>query len=212
MRKLSLVMLVVAGIWAIPGRAEATMAYCPPSLGPTYPTATFQYGVDTDPTGTQGSAAAVCLAYGDQTNIGQGGGNDGFLYPVPGDTHVVTPYNPADYTLVGQFGFDQGGQASGTYTFNGVANTQYVLGVSDGTQPKWAAFLLPLNDFDGTWTITGGRSLSHLVLYRGPTTGSSSGGADGQELVPEPASLLLLGSGLSAMAMRVRRRKRQASA
>jgi len=199
-RKLSLVMAVVAGIWAVPGRAEATATLCPD------PTATFQYGVDPG-----GALTATCLAYGDQVNIGQGGGTDGFLNPTS-DTHVVTAYNPSDYTLVGQFGFEQGGQTSGTYTFSGLANTQYVLGVSDGTDPKWAAFLLPLNDFAGTWTISGGRSLSHLVLYRGPTsTGSGSGSGSGQELTPEPASLLLLGSGLSAIAMRVRRRKKQAT-
>jgi hypothetical protein len=69
--------------------------------------------------------------------------------------------------------------------------------------PKWAAFMLPEGETSGSWSqsIMQGGGLSHGNLYGRGEPGP------GITAVPEPATLLLLGSGLT-IAMRRRRAKR----
>jgi hypothetical protein len=70
--------------------------------------------------------------------------------------------------------------------------------------PKWAAFLLPDGETSGLWSNSPnqGGALSHANLYgrdvRVPT-----------EVVPEPATLILFGSGVTAIAAARRRRARR---
>lgn len=73
----------------------------------------------------------------------------------------------------------------------------FALGVKDGSDPKWAVFLLDSSQLSGTVSMWGG-SFSHFTLY----------GANVPSLttVPEPGSLLLLGSGLVVLARRARRK------
>jgi hypothetical protein len=68
--------------------------------------------------------------------------------------------------------------------------------------PKWAAFELPTGETSGLWSqsLTHGGGLSHANLYgRGTPVEITE--------VPEPATLLLLGSGLTFFARRKRAKR-----
>ena len=72
------------------------------------------------------------------------------------------------------------------------------------TDPNWAVFYLPYLTLSGDWSTvptSGGGGLSHVSLY------GKQGSTPPPPAVPEPASLLLLGSGLAATAAKLRKRK-----
>ena len=98
------------------------------------------------------------------------------------------------------------GATSGTFTIDPDAWSAYgqlAIGfVVGGGQipPKWAVFELPANETDGLWSNSPqqGGALSHANLY-GMTPRDITA-------IPEPATLLLLGSGLTVAMRRLRRR------
>lgn len=84
----------------------------------------------------------------------------------------------------------------------------YALGIKDGNQPDWAVFLLRNGaGLSGVASMTGG-SFSHFALYGTNTPG---GGQPTLQQVPEPASLLLFGSGFLLAASKVRNRLKKRS-
>lgn len=82
----------------------------------------------------------------------------------------------------------------------GTSYNTFALGIKDGNAPFWAVFLLDSSNLSGTASMVNG-GFSHFVVY----------GANVPNVVatPEPGALLLLGTGLLAVARTVRKRTRR---
>jgi hypothetical protein len=218
--KFGLAGLVVAfGVCAFPNTASATSCPASPAQGDNVYTVTG--------TGTTGVGACVS-EYGNG-NL-NGTSNDDFLNgpndasPADDNTYLGGGWTSFCSTGDGDpsgsdacktaynFTFTNAGGTSGTWSFTGSADEEYALGVKDGGDPFWAVFLLTNSDttgsvtYSGTWSILNG-GLSHFVIYdRDDLTPN----VNPETPVPEPASLLLLGSGLALAGKRFRNRRRQA--
>ena len=201
------------GLAAFPTSAAALS--CPAVIGPD--NNNRQYTAD---------AATACV-YGDG-NIGQGNPlNDEFMSNGStggnlggGWTSLAVLGNTASYLSFT-------GTTNGTWTVTvdpaGAlpGYGEFALGIDDGGFPKYAVFLLdmtPLNvvtgTLSGTWSILGGNgqliNVSHMSLYARSVVPDDATPDSGN--LPEPTSLLLLGTGLGLAAYRVRRKTARATA
>jgi hypothetical protein len=136
-------------------------------------------------------------------------GDGGPREPFDGLLHVPAGFSlldksdqtgdPFEGLLTGTNGLTRG--LSGEFNIAGNPAWQYLIifktGVARG-DPDWAAFLLPRGVLSGSWSIDGQQALSHVQVW---------GGGDQQTLVPLPAAVWLLGSGLLGLFAVGRRRK-----
>jgi hypothetical protein len=98
------------------------------------------------------------------------------------------------------------GSTSGTFSISVLSWATYnslLLGFKTGEGqlgPDWAVFRLGGGITGGTWSVSGQQSLSHADLFAG-------GGGQTLQEVPEPATLVLFGTGLFGAARTARKRR-----
>ena len=198
--RISRFFVATLAVWALPSLAAAAPTYvsgneCPADpLGGsdnrqyyvTQATHCVYDSASSNIQGTQSEADALLNALAAQPDWGTGWvglGQDG-----------VNAGDIAGFTYTHDLGNDDG-----TFTIdpNILGDRQFALAVKDGGTPKWAIFLLPYDTFSGDWGLsTPNGELSHFALFA----------HEGLTATPEPASLLLLGTGLTVVASRVRKR------
>jgi hypothetical protein len=189
-------LLCLLSVFIAPAHSEAApiSVNCPDSASTT----DREFTLTTDPDG------ATCLAYGNGANELNGSASDVMVL----DGWTVIDKDEASSVLDNWFSVTGMGADSGTFTIDPDAWGAFgelAIGFKVGAgliTPKWAVFGLPNGETSGLWADApqNGGGLSHVNLYgRGEPR-------DIQE-VPEPATLLLLGSGLTIAARRKRAKR-----
>jgi hypothetical protein len=189
-----LILLGLLGLLLVPISSEALpiSVDCPGTPG----TADREFTLTTDPVG------ATCLAFGNDAN--ELNANAADVLVAAGWT--VIDKDVASLLLDNWFSVTGMGAISGTFTIDPTAWSVWddlAIGFVVGggrIDPKWAVFELPTGETSGLWANAPqqGGGLSHANLY------GRLGGDSGITEVPEPATLFLLGAGLTVAARRKR--------
>jgi len=121
------------------------------------------------------------------------------------DSLIFNLDEPVEIDLTLSVTSSTGGSSKGTFSFNPNTWLWYdniAIVLKDGVHNDgvyWSAYLLLSGVYSGCWDYDGTHDLSHLSVYGTPG-----------EPVPEPATLLLLGSGLIGLAGIGRRKIKKA--
>ena len=170
---------------------------------------TVQYQVD---------AAIRCMYI---TNVSNGAGNT--ENPVGTDDEAdafLNLWGSVDFVGLGStdggidgFTFTSVGGKTGTFEIGGDLlddYNQFVVALKDGGDPKFAMFLLPMGIYESAWSFESQNgSISHFALFGRDATDCPDCGINPVIITtPEPASMLMLGTGLMWGAAKVRKKIR----
>jgi hypothetical protein len=199
----SLLLFAAFAVWITPSSAFAAPVYVDGSVCPN-PQGDFtrQYSV---------IGASECVYDPDVKNI-TGTNQEADAYLNTDAAHDAGWVNGGTWTGLGQTEQGQAGDTDGTFTIDTSIFQYSYFGIAlkDGGEPKWAIFQVQscgenqVCEYDWEF-LSGGGSLSHFALFGKDFLGETD---EPQTIEPEPASLLLLGTGLAVVAARVRSRSK----
>jgi hypothetical protein len=189
--RVTITILGFAAVLFLSAPVHAGYVYCPGTPDP----GDREFGVEV----ITASGTATCFASG----TGNVGGSDsdfpGYTYLDKDDDEAAVAIPEDWFTITGM------GTTSGTFTISSAIWQTYssliILFKSGEGQldPDWVAFTLTPEVLTGNWSISGNQALSHAILYGGGTP----------TVIPEPASMLLFGTGLIGVAQAARKRLRE---
>lgn len=152
---------------------------------------------------------AVACIYDDSSSNITGTASEADMYlnsataqPTWGTGWTGLGVDPVGFSFTADVGADDGTFAIATSM---LAYDQFAVAVKDGGSPKWALFLLPVYIATGDWHfMSPGGELGHFALFGHNVADAQNASVPD---VPEPASILLLGSGIACMAAKARNRR-----
>jgi hypothetical protein len=141
--------------------------------------------------------------------VGSFSGNDRIGTFVLASTVGETPVNGTfmlNLTFTSPTGINGGQTATYTATVSGTISTSNVGGVSIVFDNPVQTFTFANATSAGSFSIT----LPNIFVQSGDTANLTAGLSGNQTAVPEPATMILLGTGLAGVAARIRKRRKEA--
>jgi hypothetical protein len=141
--------------------------------------------------------------------VGSFSGTDRIGTFVLASTVGETPVNgnfTLNLTFTAPAGINGGQSATYTATVSGTISTPNVGGVSIVFDNPVQTFTFANAGTSGSFSIT----LPNIFVQSGETANLTAGLTGNQTAVPEPATMLLLGTGLAGVAARIRKRRKEA--
>jgi hypothetical protein len=190
-KRLTITIFSLATVLFMAAPVQADYVYCPGTPEGT----DREFGVEV----ITAAGTADCFDFG----TGNIGGSDsdfaGYTYLDKDDDAAAVAIPEDWFTITGM------GTTSGTFTISSAIWQTYsslIILFKSGEgllDPDWAALVLTPEVLTANWSISGNQALSHAILYGGGTP----------TVVPEPASMLLFGTGLIGVARTARKRLRE---